>query len=77
MDLEEEIEDSSLITGKIGNSAKETTPKDENETPQIKETCPQASGTSPESPIPQVSFIQVVISIIPYYVIFVPLRSVS
>jgi hypothetical protein len=77
MDLEEEREDSAPMPGNIGNPAEETTPEDENETPQIKETCPEASGTSPESPIPQVSSIQVVNSILPSYAIPVPLQSVS
>jgi hypothetical protein len=36
MDLEEEREYSSLVPGKIENPAKETTPEDENKTPQIK-----------------------------------------
>jgi hypothetical protein len=73
MDLEEEREYSSLILGNIGNLAEETALEDENETPQIKETYPEASGTSPESPLPQVSSIQVVNSIIPSYAIYVPL----
>jgi hypothetical protein len=67
MDLEEEREDSTPMPGKIGNPAEETTPEEKNETPQIKETFPEANGSSPESPIPQVASIQVVNSILPSY----------
>jgi hypothetical protein len=49
----------------------ETTPEDENETPQIKETYAEDSGTSPESPI------QVVNYILPSYAISVPVQPVS
>jgi hypothetical protein len=77
MDLEEEREDSTPILGNIRNPIEETAPEDENETPQIKETHHEASETSPESPIPQVSSIQVVYSIIPSYAIYIPLQSVS
>jgi hypothetical protein len=52
MHLEEEREYSSMMIGNIKNLAEETTPKKENETPHIKENHPEASGTSPESPIP-------------------------
>jgi hypothetical protein len=48
MDLEEEREDSSSILGNIRNLIEETTPEEENETPHIKETYSEASGTSPE-----------------------------
>jgi hypothetical protein len=77
MNLEEEREDSAPMTGKIGNPAEETAPVEENETPQIKENCPEASGTSPESPIPQVSSIQVVSSILPSHASSVPVQLVS
>jgi hypothetical protein len=59
------------------NSVEETAPEEENETSQIKETCPEASRTSPESPIPQVSSIQVVNSILPSYANSVPVQLVS
>jgi hypothetical protein len=52
MDLEEEREDSAPMLGNIGNPAEETTPVEQNETTQIKENCPKASGANPESPIP-------------------------
>jgi hypothetical protein len=52
MDIEEEIEDSTLILGMIKNLNEETTLEEENETPQIKETCPKANGANPESPMP-------------------------
>jgi hypothetical protein len=77
MDLEEEREDSSPMPGNIGNPIEETTPEEENETPQIKETCPKASGANPKSPIPQVSSIQVVNSILPSYANYVPVQLVS
>jgi hypothetical protein len=77
MDIEEEIEDSTLMSRNIENSTKETAPEDKNKTHHIKETRPEASGTNPESPIPQVSSIQVVNSILPSYAIFVPLQLVS
>ena len=72
MDLEEEREYSSLIPGNIGNLAKYTTLEEENDTPQIKETNPESSGTNPESPIPQVSSIQAVSLILPSHASFVP-----
>jgi hypothetical protein len=50
---------------------------EENETPQIKENRPEASGTSPESPIPQVSSIQVVSLILPSHASSVPVQLVS
>jgi hypothetical protein len=77
MDIEEEREDSAPMLGKIKNLAEETAPEDENETPKIKETLPEASGTNPESPIPQVSSIKVVNYILPSYVISIPIHSVS
>jgi hypothetical protein len=48
-----------------------------NETPQIKETHLEANGTNPKSPIPQVSSIPVINSILPSYDIPIPLQSVS
>jgi hypothetical protein len=77
MDIEEEREYSTLMPGNIGNTAKETILKEENETPEIKETCPETSGTNPEFPIPQVSSIQVVSSILPSYANYVPVQLVS
>ena len=77
MDIEEEIEDSTLMLGKIGNSIEETTPEDENKTHHIKETHPEANGTNHESPIPQVSSIQVVSSILPSHASFAPVQLVS
>jgi hypothetical protein len=77
MNLEEEREDSVPMTGEIGNPAKEIVPVEENETPWIKENRPEASGASPGSPIPQVYFIQVVISILPPHTNYVPLQLVS
>jgi hypothetical protein len=50
---------------------------EENDTPQIKENCPEASGASPKLPIPQVSFIQVVSSILPSHASIVPVQLVS
>jgi len=77
MDIEEEREDSTSMSGKIRNPTEENALEDENKTPQIKETRPKSSGTSPKSPIPQVSSIQVVNSRIPSYDIPVPLQLVS
>jgi hypothetical protein len=48
-----------------------------NETPQIKENHPEASGASPESPIPQVPSIQEVSSILPSHANYVPIQLVS
>jgi hypothetical protein len=59
------------------NMTEETAQEDENKTPQIKETCPEANGTSPKSPIPQVSSIQVVNFILPSYVIPIQLQSIN
>jgi hypothetical protein len=69
MDLGEERRDSTPIPGNIRNLAEDTTLEDENETPQIKETRPEASGTRLESPVPQVSSIPVVNYILPSYAI--------
>jgi hypothetical protein len=77
MDIEQEREYSTPISGKIRNLTKETTPEDENETSHIKETHPEASGANPESPIPKVSYIEVVNLILPCYVIFVLVQLVS
>jgi hypothetical protein len=48
-----------------------------NETPQIKENHPEASGASPESPVPQVPSIQMVSSILPSHASFVPVQLVN
>jgi len=77
MDLEEEREDSSPMTGNIRNLDEETKLEEENKTPQIKENCPEESGAIPEFPIHQVSSIQVVSSILPSYANFVPIQLVS
>jgi hypothetical protein len=76
MDLREEREYSTLILEKIGSPTEDTSPEDENETPQIKETHPKASGTSLESLVPQVSSIIAVNSVIPY-AIAIPIQSIS
>jgi hypothetical protein len=77
MNLEEEREDSTPMTGNIGKLAEETALVEENETPQIKENCLEASVASPESPIPQVSSIQVVNLILPSHASSVTLQLVS
>jgi hypothetical protein len=71
MDLAEEREDSSLILVKIESSTKKTSPEDENETPQVKETCPKSNGTNPESLVLQVSSIPMVNCILPSYAIHI------
>jgi hypothetical protein len=76
MDLVEEREYSTLILEKIGSPTEDTSPEDENETPQIKETHPKASGTNLESLIPQVSSIIAVNYVIPY-AIAIPIQSIS
>jgi hypothetical protein len=76
MNLGEEREDSTPITREIGNPAKEIILVEENETPQIKENCLESSGDIPESPIPQVSSIQVVSLILPSHASFVPVQLV-
>jgi hypothetical protein len=48
-----------------------------NETPQIKENYLEASGASPNSPIPQVSSIQAVSLILPSHAIYVPVQLIS
>ena len=77
MNIEEEREDSSPITREIGNPVEEIVLVEENETHQIKENFPEARDASPESPIPQVSSIKVVILILPSHAIFVPVQSIS
>ena len=77
MHIEEEREYSTPMPGNIRNPDEDTAREDENKTPQIKETRPKSSGTSPKSPIPQVSSIQVVNSRLPSYDIPVPLQLVS
>jgi hypothetical protein len=77
MDLVGDQEDSSPILGKIKNQAEKAAPEEENETLQIKETYPKVSGTSPESPVPQVSSIPVVNSKLPTYVSSIPSHLVS
>jgi hypothetical protein len=52
LDLEKDQEDSTPISGKISNQVEKDAPEEENETPQIKETYPEVSGTILESPIP-------------------------
>jgi hypothetical protein len=69
MDLSEEREETTSMPGNIASLTEQNSPKDEKETPQIKETLLEASGTNLESPFPQVSSIPVVNSIIPSYVI--------
>jgi hypothetical protein len=71
MDLEEEKEYSALMPGNIRNLVEETALEEERETPHIKETHPRASGIIPKSPIPQVSYIQVVNTTLPSYDNFV------
>jgi hypothetical protein len=77
MDIEEEREHPASILRNIRNLVEETAPKEEKETPHIKETRPKASGASPESPIPQVSYIPVVNYLIPSYANFLPVQLVS
>jgi hypothetical protein len=48
-----------------------------NDTPQIKENCPEANGTSLESPIPQVSSMQAVSLILPPHASSFPLQLVN
>jgi hypothetical protein len=77
MNLEEEREGSAPTTGEIGNPAENTDPLEENETPQIKENYPEASGAIPELPIPQVSSIQVVSLILPSHASSILVQLVS
>jgi hypothetical protein len=69
-----ERENSSPMTGEIKNLAEEITLVEANETPQIKERCPEASGASSKSPIPQVPPIQVVSLTLPFHASFVPVQ---
>ena len=77
MDLEEEREDSTLMIGNIENQVEETDAEEENETPQIKENCPKASGDNPESPVTQVPSIQMVSSILPSHASSIPIQLVN
>jgi hypothetical protein len=77
MNLGGEREDLALITGEIRNLAKEIIPLEANDTPHIKENHREASGASPESPIPQVPSIQVVSLILPSHFVLVQLISQS
>jgi hypothetical protein len=77
MNLEEEREDSAPITGEIKNLIEEIVLVEANETPQIKEKFPEASGASIKSPIPQVSSIKVVSLILPSDASFVLVQLVS
>jgi hypothetical protein len=77
MNLEEKREDSTPIIGEIKNTVEGIILVEENETPQIKENFPEASGTSPKSAIPQVSSIQVVSSILPSHASSIPIQLVS
>jgi hypothetical protein len=51
MDLLGDQEDLSPISRNIGNQEEKVAPKEENKTPQIKETFLKVSGTNSESPI--------------------------
>ena len=64
VNLRGEREHLAPITGEIGNPTEEIVPVEANETPQIKEKFPEHSGANPKYPIPQVSSIQVVSSIL-------------
>jgi hypothetical protein len=77
MNLGGEREDSSLMIGEIGNLTEEITPVEAKEIPQIKENHPEASDTSPESPIPQVPSIQAVSSTLPSHASSVPVQLVN
>jgi hypothetical protein len=77
MNLGGEREDSATITGEIWNLTKEIVPVEANETPQIKENLPKASGTIPESPTPQVPSIEEVSSILPSHSVSAQLISQS
>jgi hypothetical protein len=52
MDLVDDQEYSSSISGNIRNQVEKDSLEEENEAPQIKETCPKVSGTIPKSPTP-------------------------
>ena len=72
-----EREDLAPITGEIRNTTEEIILVEANETPQIKENCPDASGSSPGSPIPQVPSIQVVSLILPSHASVIPVQLVN
>jgi hypothetical protein len=63
--------------GGFGNEAEQVAPEKENETPQIKETHLEVSGTSFESPIPQVPSIPLVRSILHTHAISIMSNSVN
>jgi len=77
MNLGGEREDAALITVEIGNPTKEIILVEANETPQIKENYPEASGTNPKLPIPQVPYIQAVSLILPSHASSFPIQLVS
>ena len=77
INLGEEREDSAPITGEIRNLSEEIVPVEANETPKIKENRPKPSGASPKSPIPQVSSIQEVSSILPYHASSILVQLIS
>jgi hypothetical protein len=77
MNLEGERQYLASIIGEIGNPVEEIIPMEANETPQIKEIFPEASGGSPESPVPQVPSIQAVISILPSHTSSISVQLVN
>jgi hypothetical protein len=52
LDIAGDQEFSTTISENIRNQAEKVAPEEENETPQIKETHLEVSGTSLESPVP-------------------------
>jgi len=52
MDIVGDQEDSTPILGNIGNQIEKVSLEDENDTPQMKETCLEVSRTIPESLVP-------------------------
>jgi hypothetical protein len=70
LDLVGDQEDSAMIAGNIRNHTEKAAPKEENETPHIKET-------HPESHVPQGTSIPVVNSTPPTYAISIPLQPNS
>jgi hypothetical protein len=77
MNLGGEREDSAPTTGEIGNPNEEIVPVEANKTPQIKENRPEASGTSPESLVPQVSSIKAVSLIVTSHANSIPVQLSS
>ena len=77
MNLEGEREDSALIIGEIENLAEEIVLVETNETPQIKEIYTEASGSNPESPVPQVPSLKKVSSILPSHTSSAPIQLVN